>query len=655
MPKISVIVPVYNTLKYLPKCLDSLLRQTLKEIEIICINDASTDDSLTLLKQYAEKDTRIRIIDFADHQGVSIARNSGIKSAYGEYIAFVDSDDFLDLDFYEKLYAKAVKTGADIVKGDLKEYSSDGTTKTHPVNQNILQYKNKLCFHFTFTTAIYRLSLIKNKHCFYESRLFYAEDLVWLNRIVIAANTVEIVPDVFYNYQRRNDSTDTQVLSEKNAKSAYIAWKHIFLNTVNYAKSSDLDFSCCYKNYWLGAQGFIFRTTTPETKSRFCKLLFFFYHHCPDFYTRYLTVNNNFAFLLYLEQNNLEKFMKFMQNKHSFADFIFANLRYRIKQKTRSKISVVVPVYNAQDYLKKCLDSLCRQTYPNMEIICVDDCSTDKSLQILNDYAENDKRIRIVRRSENGGQAEARQSGIDIASGDYIGFADSDDWVDYDYYEKMLDRAKRDQTDIVINATITCHVGDKESPHIFPGHKSLQRMIYDEPSKLTNKFFCVVWNKLFKAAFLKHRKYIIPERNPHEDVYFHYATFAFAESVSFFDGPAYHYLNRETSISHTKHDWGVEHIKAYSRIYDFYRDNGLLDKKIKLYSTMPFFNIKNEKAFDEYKSYFIKIHDYLNQNKEIFNALDLFFAQAVIYCKNYAEYASKYPAGALMSFLRGKK
>ena len=95
-PKVSVIVPVYNTKKYLPKCLDSLIAQTLKDIEIICINDASTDGSLKILQEYALRDNRIKIIDFKQNKGAGAARNTGIDTATGEYIGFVESDDFVD-------------------------------------------------------------------------------------------------------------------------------------------------------------------------------------------------------------------------------------------------------------------------------------------------------------------------------------------------------------------------------------------------------------------------------------------------------------------------------------------------------------------------------------------------------------------------------
>ena len=270
MPKVSVIVPVFNTEKYLTKCFDSLINQTLKDLEVNCVNDASTDGSLATLKDFAQRDSRIKLIDFTEHKGVSRARNAALEMATGEYVGFVDSDDCVDLDFYEKLYNKARQTGADIVKGDLKECFPNGEVKTY---QNIL--KNKLCFYLSFTSAIYRLSLIKEKRCFFDHRLIHSEDLVWLNKVVIVANKVETVSDVCYFYLRRNDSANAQILSGKSVSSAYIGMKHIFLKTRQFEQTSDLDFSACYQNDWEAVLSFIFRTPDPKDKAVFCRLLLF--------------------------------------------------------------------------------------------------------------------------------------------------------------------------------------------------------------------------------------------------------------------------------------------------------------------------------------------------------------------------------------------
>ena len=122
-PKVSVIIPVYNVEQYLRECLDSVVNQTLKDIEIICVNDGSTDNSLVILEEYAAKDERIKIVN-KENGGLSSARNCAIPLARGEYIGFVDSDDWIDLDFYEKLYNTAKKYKAEIACANLYRVSN---------------------------------------------------------------------------------------------------------------------------------------------------------------------------------------------------------------------------------------------------------------------------------------------------------------------------------------------------------------------------------------------------------------------------------------------------------------------------------------------------------------------------------------------------
>ena len=113
-PKVSVIIPVYNVEEYLRECLDSVVNQTLKEIEIICVDDGSTDSSLDILKEYAEKDNRITVMKQANlHAGV--ARNAGLSVAKGEYLSFLDSDDFFEKDMLEKMFLKVSSNLSDVI------------------------------------------------------------------------------------------------------------------------------------------------------------------------------------------------------------------------------------------------------------------------------------------------------------------------------------------------------------------------------------------------------------------------------------------------------------------------------------------------------------------------------------------------------------
>ena len=123
-PIISVIVPVYNVEKYLRECLESLICQTLEDIEIICINDGSTDSSLAILEEFAAKDARIKIIN-KENSGYGASMNAGLNAAAGEYIGIIESDDFADKKMFEDLYNLALKNDADIVKSDFYYHFSN--------------------------------------------------------------------------------------------------------------------------------------------------------------------------------------------------------------------------------------------------------------------------------------------------------------------------------------------------------------------------------------------------------------------------------------------------------------------------------------------------------------------------------------------------
>ena len=226
MPAVSVIVPVYNTEKYIRKCLDSLTAQTLRDIEIICVNDCSTDGSLDILREYAARDTRIKIIDFEQNRGAAAARNTGIDAAAGEYIGFVDSDDFIDPDFYEKLYTKATETGADIVKGaDLKICYPNGTEKIDRFNEKIRT--NKYQFLGQYTTAIFNKSMIQKHNISFPIGLSVGEDPCFLIHAVFCTNKIEIIDDAQYYYMRRDDSLNSEYWTDKKV-SDYIK----YINTV---------------------------------------------------------------------------------------------------------------------------------------------------------------------------------------------------------------------------------------------------------------------------------------------------------------------------------------------------------------------------------------------------------------------------------------
>lgn len=200
MPKISVIIPVYNKEQYLRDCMDSVCNQTLKDIEIICVNDCSTDHSLEILKEYAQNDERIRIIDLPTNQDVSKARNIALHEAKGDYIGFVDADDTIDPDFYEKLYLKAKETGADIVKGLFNIITGNHSYVT---DYNTKIPKNKTYFYAEFTTAIYKNSFLKDNNLCFNEDLNTWEDPLFSIQATKMCQHLELENTVKYHYFRR--------------------------------------------------------------------------------------------------------------------------------------------------------------------------------------------------------------------------------------------------------------------------------------------------------------------------------------------------------------------------------------------------------------------------------------------------------------------
>lgn len=213
MTKLSIIVPVYNVEKYLPKCLESLIKQTLNDIEIICVNDGSMDNSLAILKEFASRDSRIRIID-NQHQGVAKTRNTGIEQSTGEYIGFVDSDDYIDIDFFEKLYNSATKSNSDIAiasilkhKNFFNIYNAKYTKEETAIT---IQDKIKLCedkkhFFFYAWNKIYHSGFIKENNIKFSEGQIY-EDVMFAIKALYYSNKIISVYGTKYHYIEHENS-----------------------------------------------------------------------------------------------------------------------------------------------------------------------------------------------------------------------------------------------------------------------------------------------------------------------------------------------------------------------------------------------------------------------------------------------------------------
>ncbi len=240
--KISIVVPVYNVEKYLRECLDSLVNQTLEDIEIICVNDGSTDSSPQILEEYASKDNRIKIFN-QENQGVSAARNFGIKNVNGEYLTFVDSDDWIKKDACEILYKTIKERNSDILLFSYFNYYDNFIIQDIRLKKILITAKDKNIkfkdysnefFKVPLMTCgkIYKTDVILNNNIFFPLNIHVSEDMVFVVKSFINAESISII-DVGLYYYRRSTS---QSLSKNCAiNSSYFYKGHLKLKEIIYS------------------------------------------------------------------------------------------------------------------------------------------------------------------------------------------------------------------------------------------------------------------------------------------------------------------------------------------------------------------------------------------------------------------------------------
>jgi glycosyltransferase involved in cell wall biosynthesis len=213
-PAISVILPVYNTEPYIDQCLQSILNQTFGDLEVIAIDDCGQDQAMAIVERHAAEDQRVQIIRNGKNHGVAYSRNAGILAARGEYLSFIDSDDSIDLDFYQKLYFEAMKHQADVVKadflidhGDHVEYS-----EIHAKIHEAVRKKKFVGIYYThglWCSLICRDLVIRHRIEF--PPLSNGEDIVFLVKVLLNMKSFSLVDDTYYRYYNRLGSASKQI------------------------------------------------------------------------------------------------------------------------------------------------------------------------------------------------------------------------------------------------------------------------------------------------------------------------------------------------------------------------------------------------------------------------------------------------------------
>lgn len=220
-PMISVIVPVYNVEAWIGRCLDSILAQTYENIEVILINDASSDESGRICDHYAARDGRITVLHFSENRGPSAARNEGIRKARGAFASFIDSDDYVEPCLLEKLYDNLLENGADVSACGADGIKlKGGPPGTFSRSEAVCCLAHGVPFNLVPWGKLYAMELVK-KHPF-DERYFYSEDLLFLYEILKSSNRVSYLPDRLYHYVNREGSQVHSGVSERKCTALLV-------------------------------------------------------------------------------------------------------------------------------------------------------------------------------------------------------------------------------------------------------------------------------------------------------------------------------------------------------------------------------------------------------------------------------------------------
>ncbi len=322
----------------------------------------------------------------------------------------------------------------------------------------------------------------------------------------------------------------------------------------------------------------------------------------------------------------------------------------------RTKISVIIPIYNVEQYLAKCLDSVINQTYKNLEIICVNDCSPDNSAKILEEYSKKDDRIKIINRKENGGLSAARNSGMEIMTGEYVYFLDSDDWIDNNYIEELVSKMEEKNVDCVINLNVNnVYEDENNAPKMSEKiYKNTQGEYISAKDFFNNRKYLrwSVWSHLYKRTTIQEHNIIFPDGYINEDIYFEHFYKKYIDKIFVYFGSAYNYTIRNTSLTGKNNSLALSHIKIYNKLVELYKEHHWLDNnEFKFFDLTNFMNITKEDEFNSVKDFLHKYSKLIDSQINLYDDFEKFI-RFTITSKDWNEFNIKYKNKLGFLFLR---
>lgn len=594
--KVSIVVPVCNVQKYLCECLDSLVNQSLSNIEIICVDDGSSDNSSQILDEYAYKDKRVKVIH-KENSGYGDSMNMGMAFAKGEYVGIIESDDFAELDMFERLYSVAKIHHADIVKSNFYLYWDNKGEKRNELFKIVdtdedrqmidpLNYKNGKMFKAkaSIWSALYRKEFLSEKGIdFLTTPGASFQDTSFTFKVFASTERMVLVEDAYVHYRQDNEESSINNLDKKIP--------YVF-------KEYDEIFS------FINIDDFYTYERKSEKRQRLGITIASFYDACLWMYeglsicNRYnylIEISEKFKILLdmlpvseiafgecYWKYRDIKRIAKTPFDYHIWREVERykqngnrIDLPQNYPQKKEENIdkiqeitfSIIIPVYNAQAYLTACLESIRNQAYKNYEVICINDGSTDDTEKILRYYNSFDNRFKIWN-IENSGPSVARNLGMSKAIGKYILFIDSDDFYSENAIGCLAKRMQENEIDDNTNFVFSANVSPKElSNKWLEEHLQCKDSVFED-IKFKTFYECpflgiYIWKWAFNRKFLLENKIFFDENLKWgEDALFLFSVLETSNKVISISNKIYNYrVTNEQSLMHR-----IEHTKEFAKM-----------------------------------------------------------------------------------------
>lgn len=563
MTKFSIIIPVYNVEKFLPECLDSVAYQSLSDIEIICIDDGSIDSSSKILEQYAKNDKRITILK-QKNQGQGAARNNGLEIAKGDYVLFVDPDDWIEPDTLKILYKKFLETNAEVILFDYKKINDlSKSEKLYKFSKEVKKQKYKINLE---KTPYFNWRSLKN-HALNGMRLMlwdkayslnflrknnikcapnkHSEDHIFSIKTLISAEKIYYLNIPLYNYRLREGSAVNIKTDENFCIFDNIQYIDDFLKSKNLKIELDKEF----KSYKINYLWWHFKRLPYNSKTKYLEMCrnILSKQDYKRLKSKIETENKSFIENIFSIKNRIEN-----AKKYKIITFLGREIKY-LPAKAKPEpppvinrppfVSIILTAYNAERTLRQCLAALIAQTYSNIEIICINDGSTDKTPDIINNFALKDSRLKVFN-TKNQGTAKSRHFALNNASGEFIMFCDADDRYEKETVETMVSAIVKNNTDI---AMCDCNIIDLSNGKIqntaSNEYHHLHLKGYQKLSQETiNKINVVLWNKIFRKSLLEKYNIEYPEKYELDDGIFVYKYLAFAKTFFGINKKLYTYV-----------------------------------------------------------------------------------------------------------------